>query len=610
MKEKLKYYFDEMMSKGAKTLVLALCVTTLVFVSIIAVIAWFIECGENGIISTIWSSLMFVMDPGALSESDSNNAKYLGVMLITTLYGLLMMSFLIGIINSGMEKTFDRLKQGKSKVIIKDHVVILGYDENTIIIIKELIEANASEKNKKIIILDDKLEKSEMEEELKARIPDTKTTKLICRKGKIHNLTDISICAIENSKSVIINSPNDYITIKAILAVTSILKRNPNTKCYSTAVIYDMVNLNAAKIASEGYAEILYFKDVISKIIAQTCKFSGLSSVFIELFDYDGDEIYIEEVDNVKGKAFNELNNYFAKSIVLGCVRGDEILLNPKNFILNDEKLILLAEDNDVTKLEGKADINPIVNKVTTKKESEKQNLLVLGINSNSIKTLKEYDLCMTNGAHVTVIVDEESKLDECKKVKFKNIEIDFLCTDIYDVKHIEQYITKDIHGVLVSSGDDEELADSKNIVLLLQLRMLATKNNLDFFITSEMEDVENQEIVRVTKVKDFIVTKKITNLILTQISQQRELSKIFENLLNDKGSNIYMKYACNYVETNKEYSLFDVSNVVAKNDEVFIGYRKYDSVNAEFDIIINPNKNNKVTFEEEDVLIVLSDSE
>ncbi len=38
------------------------------------------------------------------------------------------------------------------------------------------------------------------------------------------------------------------------------------------------------KIAGEGMAEVLYFKDAISRIIAHTCRQPGLSHVLTDFF--------------------------------------------------------------------------------------------------------------------------------------------------------------------------------------------------------------------------------------------------------------------------------------------------------------------------------------
>lgn len=72
------------------------------------------------------------------------------------------------------------MRKGHSFVIEKDHTLILGWSTKIFTIISELVVANQNHKDAKIVIKAD-MDKVEMEDEIRARIPDTKTTRIICR---------------------------------------------------------------------------------------------------------------------------------------------------------------------------------------------------------------------------------------------------------------------------------------------------------------------------------------------------------------------------------------------------------------------------------------------
>ena len=55
-----------------------------------------------------------------------------------------------------------------------------------------------------------------------------------------------------------------------------------------TVLIHKRENLEAAKIAGEGKAEIIYFEDMITRVIANTCRQPGLSYVLTDMFDFGG----------------------------------------------------------------------------------------------------------------------------------------------------------------------------------------------------------------------------------------------------------------------------------------------------------------------------------
>lgn len=146
--------------------------------------------------------------------------------------------------------------------------------------------------------------------------------------------------------------------------------------------------------------------------------------------------------------------------------------------------------------------------------------------------------------------------------------------------------------------------------MLLLQMRDWKQKSGRQFSITSEMVDVRNQKLAQVTNVNDFVISNHITGLIMTQVSENRNLAPIFAELLDSEGSEIYLKPARNYVEINTPIKLHTLTHLVSLRNEVFLGYKKVkknDSGSIITDITVNPNKNVGIVFMEDDWLIVLA---
>ena len=84
------------------------------------------------------------------------------------------------------------------------------------------------------------------------------------------------------------------------------------------------------EIISHGEVEWIQAGDFIARIIAQTCRQSGLSVVYTELLDFGGDEIYFHHQPELVGKTFGEALLMFPKNMVLGISRkGGELRLNP-----------------------------------------------------------------------------------------------------------------------------------------------------------------------------------------------------------------------------------------------------------------------------------------
>ena len=161
------------------------------------------------------------------------------------------------------------LRKGTSTVLEQGHTTIVGFDNNIYSILSELIEANANKKDACIVVLGE-LPKIEMEEAISAHFPDTHSTRIICRSGGLHEMHSLALCSLETSRSVIVNISEDAQTVKTILAISAYLKGK--TLAYPDlhiiAALQDSQFMEAARIAGEGRACIIYSKDAIARIIS------------------------------------------------------------------------------------------------------------------------------------------------------------------------------------------------------------------------------------------------------------------------------------------------------------------------------------------------------
>lgn len=611
-RDKFRYWFDNLMSKGTMSLILLLAAITFVVIAIAGIITSFLNAGEYGnVLEGMWLSLMHAIDAGTIAGDDTTNIVFILVMIVVTLCGLFITSMLIGVISTGLEDKISTLRKGRSQVLEQNHVIILGFNENTINIIRELVIANENQKKAVVVVLDNQ-DKTEMEDLIHQRVPQTKATKVICRSGNIDNIADISICSPETCKSIIVNAKDDFMTIKAILASATILEESVNNNAFITALIHEEQNIQAAQIAGSGRAEIFYYQNSIARIMAHTCRQPGMSTVFTNLLSYTGDEIYVEQISDVVGKTMGNINLYFPKSTIIGLVRDNKPWLNPpaSTEITKDDKLILIAQDDNVSHPKS----NPAkINKdlIVEQKESKDvlQNTLILGCNELMEQVIEELDSYVAKGSTVTIA--SEKICDEYlpKQENLKNININTKICNIFDRVELESIINSELDNILILSNSDEDdnQADSKTLLLLLQIRDIAKNKKTSFTVTSEMRNIENQELAQVTKVTDFIISSNITALMMTQISQTREQFNILDDLLSDAGSELYMKEISRYVKTDVAVDFYTVGSAASAYGEIAIGLKKVLS-DGSFEIILNPNKETPIVFSKEDSLILLAE--
>lgn len=608
-KEKVRYRIDNIMSKGTIALIGLLFGITLIVIGI-AGIAAVIFGADGGVGSQIWISTMHVLDTGTLTADALDNIPYVVIMSLVTLCGLFVTSILIGIITTGFEGKLKELRKGKSTVLEERHTVILGFNDNIYTLLNELIEANSNHKNQCVVVVGTQ-EKEEMEEAIASRITDFKTTHVICRSGSLSEAHILERCSVERSRSVIINVYDDAETIKIILSIATYLKdRELLVKdLFVTAAIQEEQNVEAARIAGEGRAEIIYANDAISRIIAHTCRQPGLSNVLVELFDYDGDELYFETIPELYGKTLYETLNLFPKAVVFGIRKEDGPHLNPPmDTVLEEGDQIILLEDDDGSyELSSNAAAvqEELIVDSEAKKTAYKENLLILGCNSMIERILREYDCYVEQDSQVTIVYPEELKLD---KTCYRNIVIDQVIGSGTNRRLLEEMLSADVDDILILSDDklDPEASDSQTLLQLIFLRDIAQKTGKAFTITSEMRKSNNQRLASQARVEDFVIGSNIVNLLMTQIAENRELTALFEDILDEEGSEIYMKPASDYVRIGAPVDFYTVTESASRKGHIAVGYKLIR--NGRSEIVTNPLKSDKVVFEEQDYMILIAE--
>ena len=620
-KNKITYWFDNQMSKGTPALIRLLTIASFAAVIIMGIIIA-VAGGSSGpgLGQGLWLSLTHVLDPGTVCGDETTNVPFIFGMLFVTFLGIFIFSTLTGIICNAIDEKVQELRKGKSAVVEEGHVIILGTGGGLFTIVSELIECNANHKREALVIMDDKKDKDVMDDMINDRFPDTKTTRIICRCGNISDVNDLKVCSFDTCKSVIINADTDARTLKCILAATRLLKEYHNDKAFITAVIRDEENKEAAEVAGEGYAEVLSFNDMMSRIIAHTGRNAGLSRVYTEIFDADGSEFYVEEHPEAAGRTISELNRLFPVSTVIGFIKADgEILLNPERDLKaeKDDKLILLAEDDGESHMDDQPHaINEgLILKEYRKDPPEKKDMLILGYSSKIKYILEEEDNYVAPGSNMIVALPESQALcrDEIESIKLKNISVEVVECDIYSRNGLESLLKED-NTILVLADNEEgmddekaEQKDAKILLVLLQLKYLSETKGYRMTVTSEMLKTENQELAEIAEVNDFVISSNITSLIVTQICQERKLKAIFEELLREEGSEIYVRPAGCYIKTGEKTDIYTACEAASRHREVLIGYRKDDANTGDIEIVTNPPKASEVLFEDQDSFVVIA---
>jgi len=620
--ERLRYWFDGVMAKGTGALVGLLGIVTLVFITIVAAIVTLfgifptlVDGDENpDFFEVLWGNLMRAMDAGTIGGDQG--WPFRAAMLVVTIGGIFLVASLIGIIASAFDSKVDELRKGRSRVLETDHTLILGWSSKVFPIIAELVIANESRRRSTIVVLAEG-DKVAMEDDIRAQVPNSGRTKIIVRSGTPMDLTDLEVANPHQARSIVILAPEDSddpdsVVIKTTLALTN----NPNRRSdeyHIVGEIQDPANLEAARLVGRNEADWVLSSDLISRITVQTCRQSGLSGVYTELLDFAGDEIYFTDQPSLVGSSYLHAQHAFNHSAVIGLVQDGAVHINPAaaTVLGEGDQLIVIAEDDSTIKLAtpGVVDASSISTKRTPKLLPEQT--LVIGYNSGLTTILSELNDYVAKGSKVTVVADVERPAF----ASYSNMTVEFVRGDSTSRAVLDSVPVKDFEHIIVLAYKDTldmQRADAKTLVTLLHLREIADAAGVDPNVVSEMLDDRNRQLAEVTKADDFIVSDKLISLMLSQLSENRQLNEVFDVLFSSEGSEIYLRPAELYVKPGVSVDFYTVLEAASRRGETAIGYRvKADANDADsaYGIRVNPRKHAPVTFGPGDKLIVLADS-
>jgi hypothetical protein len=151
--QKIRYWFDNLMSRGTPALIGILAIVSVILILIISFFAWITRSNpDKGFLQIIWMSLMRTLDAGTMG-GDEGSILFLLSMFAVTLGGIFIISLLIGVLTTGIEGKIESLRKGRSLVLENGHTVILGWSEQIFTIISELMEANASQRQGVIVVM-------------------------------------------------------------------------------------------------------------------------------------------------------------------------------------------------------------------------------------------------------------------------------------------------------------------------------------------------------------------------------------------------------------------------------------------------------------------------
>jgi voltage-gated potassium channel Kch len=614
--DKLRYRFDNSMSRGTPALIAWLFAVTLVLILVFAVIVTVFQLADEqdrpGFFRQLFNNLLHALDPGTIG-GDDGTWRFLLTMLALTLGGLFIVSALIGVIATGIDSKLAELRRGRSIVLETDHTVILGWSDSIFTIVSELTIANESRRKPVIVILADR-DKVEMEDELKAKVPDFRGTRVICRSGSPMDIDDLRLSSHATARSVILLAPDsedpDSEVIKTLLALTHGGSDGPRI----VAEIRNPSNLEAARLVGANRTVLLDIRETVAKLVVQTSRQSGASAVYTELFDYEGDEIYFLETHDLDGSTYGDAQLAFESASVIGLVTDGIPALNPPpDTVISGQGLIVVAEDDSALDGQSPSLTEPDLARLGSETGSDDgpTQALLIGWNERAPIVLRELDHYAQPGSTLTVL----TAFGAPEVPRLESLAVTVVTAPTTDRATLDRYVVDGLDQVIVLCYSDDlsvQAADARTLVTLLHVRDILSGFGSTSPIVSEMLDDRNRVLAQVAHVDDVVVSGEIVSLIVTQLSEDQRLELVFAELLGDTGAEIYLRPVEWYVQPGGDVSYATIVAGAVRRGETAIGYKSEQlgrENGAAFEVVVNPTKSELFAVRPGDRVVVLAES-
>jgi voltage-gated potassium channel Kch len=623
LRQRIRYAFDNTMSRGTPALVgyLALATAALIAIGVLAVLlgGFTPANGRHSFIGAFFTTLTHAIDPGTLAN-DTARWPFLLAMLMVTIGGLFVFSALIGVLATGLEGRLTELRKGRSLVLERGHTLILGWSDQVFTILSELAEAKESEPRPSAVILADE-DKVEMEDRIRVRLRHRhRHLRIICRSGSPIDLADLEIVNPREARSIIVLGPDadepDSHVIKTVLALTH-AEAHLDWTYHIVAEIEDPENLGTAQLVGGAEAVFVDKRETIARLIVQAARQSGVSAVMSDLLDFAGDELYVREDPALVGKRFSEaLFAYEACSVVglVSAAGGVELNPSAEREITAGTSLIAIAEDDaalaDAAPCEAAVDEGAIHDGPTPTVGPERT--LILGWNTRGPSVVRELDHYVKPGSRVEIVADSNGPASLTSgREPLANLELDVRRASTTDRRVLDELGVPDCDRVIVLCYSDEldaQPADARTLVTLLHLRDICDRADAQVSIVSEMVDDRNRELAETARIDDVIVSDRLVSLMLAQISENSHLREVFTDLLDAEGSELYLKRLDRYLVPGRETTYASAVASAMRRGEAAVGFRRASGDDGRALIRLNPPKSETLVPADGDTLIVLAE--
>ncbi len=615
LRHRVRYRLDNLLARGTWAVLVWLGVVTFLALLVSTLLLFVFRVAFSGsqsdsALEDFWQSLLRVLDTGTMAADVGWGRRLLA--LTVTVFGVLVAGTLIGVIAAGVEQRIDQMRRGRSVVIERDHVVVLGTSDRLPVLVEQLVLAEASRRGSAIVVLAD-ADPAEMHDEVHRAVTDHHGTRIVFRSGDPTRGGDLALANLDEARAVIVLNGvgGDATAVKTVLAVGA-----EGGGFHRMPIVVELRDPAIGERLVRACGDDVH-PIVASQATARAAAFSlrehGLSQVIGELFDFRGVDVYVHRRDDLVGLPFGDIVNRFANGRPIGRMRADgSVELDPPAPTRFDDgdRLVVVTDDPDAL---VDAEPRPARPAAATSPgpplgaEPEEDHLLVVGWNDIGGLLVADWAVLTSPTSTARIVYDpglvtpDEIIAPDLDSDRVSLVALDGTTDLVEQARRAPAATTVVFLGYRGLSVDD---ADNRTLLDLIALRNdLAAEHGPTPRVVVELLDVDNVELARLPGADDFLVSQAIGSQFIAQLAEQPERRPVFLDLYAPDGPSIHL-VPIERLGLAGELSAGDVYDVAAAAGVVALGWRR--AMERGGDLTLNPHVTRRVRLEPGDQIVVI----
>lgn len=600
-------------------------------------VAWGATDAFDHPLVAIWWAFLRMTDPGYLGDDQGAVLRTLSVAVTMAGY-VLFMGSLVAIMTQGLHRRIAMLERGLTPIAVRGHIVILGWTDRTLDLVRELVISRGRVKrflkrrglrSLQLVILAEEITAARRQElaEHVGRMWDVDD--IVLRSGRLLDADALARVDARQAATLIIPalhsaSPDRLATDTRVVKTLMTLREMPTEAEALPTIVAEFTQPDSQSVAESmtGAAlEPIESDRTLARLLAQTTRHPGLAALYHELLSNDrGAALYVQTSTRLDGRSAYEAAAWFPAATLVGVIRGSgddaHTHLNPPpDFPLApDDRLVLLAHAyENTTPHPPTADVPEppsLVRYAPASRTISEHRVVCFGWSPRVVSLIQEYSSYATP-VHLTVvsIVPTARRREMLAELALPDhVQIVHQRGD-YTRAAVLRGLDVAAYDTVVLVGSDRfasgEEADARTLMGRLMVHTQIASCTTPPAVVVELMDAANAPLLR-DYPGDVIVSPALMSRMLAQVTLRRELGGVMSELFGPDGAEIAFHAASRYgLSSDTEHTTHALQRTVAAHHGTLLGMRRGPATNRT--LHLNPPNDATWTLDATTELIVLA---